>query len=77
MDISAHGGDALAYALVKGDAPSRQQFDRSKVFMICMQNYDDFKRLRVVMLGGHSFELDSNQVQFSLDAAADWLMGSE
>lgn len=67
------------WVLDKGErvVPQRKQFDRSKVFMICMENYDDFKRLSVTMLGGHRFEIDSNQVAFNLDDAADWLMGAK
>jgi hypothetical protein len=51
-------------------------FDRSKVFMVCMLQFDEFRRLHVVMQGGHTFDIDSNQVPFSLDVAADWLVGA-
>lgn len=74
MHISEHG----AFALSMGNALStveKPAFDRSKVFMVCMLNFDDFRRLHVVMQGGHSFDIDSHQVPFSLDVAADWLMG--
>lgn len=74
MDISEHGAFALsmATALNRVEKPA---FDRSKVFMVCMLNYEEFRRLRVVMEGGQSFEIDSHQVPFNIDMAADWLMG--
>ncbi|MHC8342493.1 hypothetical protein [Pseudomonas sp. RT6P73] len=75
MHISEHSAFALsmATALNRVEKPA---FDRSKVFMVCMLHFDEFRRLHVVMLGGHSFDIDSNQVPFSLDAAADWLVGA-
>ena len=74
MHISEHDAFALSMstALSRVEKPA---FDRSKVFMVCMLNFDDFRRLHVVMQGGHSFDIDSHQVPFSLDLAADWLMG--
>lgn len=74
MHISEHGAFALSMsnALSRVDKPA---FDRSKVFMVCMLNFDDFRRLHVVMQGGHSFDIDSQQVPFSLAITADWLMG--
>ncbi|MFL1475414.1 hypothetical protein [Pseudomonas grimontii] len=74
MHISEHGAFALsmATALSRVEKPA---FDRSKVFMVCMLNFDEFRRLHVVMQGGHSFDIDSHQVPFNLDIAADWLVG--
>jgi hypothetical protein len=75
MHISEHGAFALslATALNKVENPV---FDRSKVFMVCMLQFDEFRRLHVVMEGGRSFDIDSYQVPFSLDLAADWLVGA-
>jgi hypothetical protein len=75
MHISDHGAFALSVttALNKVEKPA---FDRSKVFMVCMLQFDEFRRLHVVMQGGHTFDIDSNQVPFSLDVAADWLVGA-
>lgn len=75
MHISEHGAFALsmATALNKVESPA---FDRAKVFMVCMLQFDGFRRLHVVMQGGISFDIDSHQVPFSLDAAADWLVGA-
>jgi hypothetical protein len=75
MHISEHGAFALSMviALNKIETPA---FDRSKVFMVCMLNFDDFRRLHVVMQGGHSFDIDSHRVPFNLDVAADWLVGA-
>lgn len=74
MHISEHGAFALSMATALNWV-EKPAFDRSKVFMVCMLNCDEFRRLRVVMEGGHSFEIDSHQVPFNLDMAADWLMG--
>lgn len=73
MSISDDGALALSFALA---VPEREKpaFDRSQVFMICMQNFVDFRRLSVTMLGGRRFEIDSRDVPFSLDEAADWLV---
>lgn len=75
MGISEDGAFALsmATALNRVEKPA---FDRSKVFMVVMLNFDEFCRLHVVMQGGYSFDIDSHQVPFSLDTAADWLMGA-
>ena len=80
MSISSDGSMALAHAVQKDGAnnsPSQfsQGFDRSKVFMVMKQRFDEFARLTVVMDGGHRFELDSNKVPFNIDFAADWLLG--
>ncbi|WP_054892295.1 MULTISPECIES: hypothetical protein [unclassified Pseudomonas] len=76
MNISQHGALAFSWAVtaLKPDAPA---FDRSKVFMVCIQNYDDHRRLRVTMLGGASFEVDSRTFPYDIDKAADWLVGAE
>ncbi|RMQ98434.1 hypothetical protein ALP94_04636 [Pseudomonas savastanoi pv. glycinea] len=81
MLISYESALALAYTLrsTKGAqlSPStfRREFDRSKVFMVMKQQFDDFSRLTVVMDGGHRFDIDSNKVPFNIDRAADWLVG--
>ncbi|RMV64737.1 hypothetical protein ALP06_02756 [Pseudomonas coronafaciens pv. atropurpurea] len=81
MMISHDSALALAYALQKTDigmpSPSafRREFDRSKVFMVMKQNFDDFTRLTAVMDGGHRFDIDSDKVTFNIDLAADWLVG--
>ena len=80
MSISSDGAMALAYAFQapgtqKPASESRKEFDRSKVFMVMKQNFDQFTRLTVVMDGGHRFEIDSNKVPFKIDRAADWLVG--
>jgi hypothetical protein len=80
MSISSDGAMALAYAFqvpcIKKAAPGpRREFDRSKVFMVMKQNFDQFTRLTVVMDGGHRFEIDSDKVPFNIDRAADWLVG--
>lgn len=84
MMISHDSALAFAYALQKTDAgmpsPSafRREFDRSKVFMVMRQNFDDFTRLTVVMDGmdgGQRFDIDSDKVTFNIDLAADWLVG--
>lgn len=74
MHISEHNAFALSMstALSMVEKPA---FDRSKVFMVCMLNFDEFRRLHVAMQGGHSFDIDSHQVPFNLDIAADWLVG--
>jgi hypothetical protein len=81
MLISYESALALAYTLRsnEGDQPSpstfRRKFDRSEVFMVMKQRFDDFTRLTVVMDGGHRFDIDSNKVPFNIDLAADWLVG--
>lgn len=52
-----------------------KEFDRSQVFMVCIQNFDDHRRLSVTMLGGRQFEIDSRECPYDLDRAVDWLMG--
>jgi hypothetical protein len=83
MLISYESALALAYTLRsnEGDQPSpapstfSREFDRSKVFMVMKQRFDEFTRLTVVMDGGHRFDIDSNKVPFNIDLAADWLVG--
>ncbi|OQR30277.1 hypothetical protein BWR59_17100 [Pseudomonas sp. Bc-h] len=80
MSISFDGAMALAYAFqvpgINTATPApRREFDRSKVFMVMKQNFDEFTRLTVVMDGGHRFEIDSNKVPFNIHLAADWLVG--
>jgi hypothetical protein len=81
MEISYQTALALAYTLRDSSAeklsPSafRQGFDRSRVFMVMKQRFDDFTRLTVVMDGGHLFDIDSDKVAFNIDLAADWLVG--
>jgi len=80
MKISSDGAMALTYTFqVPGTqklaSEFRKEFDRSKVFMVMKQNFDQFTRLTVVMDGGHRFEIDSDKVPFNIDRAADWLVG--
>ncbi|KTT19184.1 hypothetical protein NS96R_05855 [Pseudomonas parafulva] len=56
-------------------ATERREFDRSQVFMVCIQNFHDHRRLSVTMLGGRRFEIDSRECPYDLDRAVDWLMG--
>ncbi|MEB8055785.1 hypothetical protein [Pseudomonas fulva] len=56
-------------------ATEPREFDRSQVFMVCIQNFDDHRRLSVTMLGGRRFEIDSRECPYDLDEAVDWLMG--
>ncbi|ERK99287.1 hypothetical protein O999_12620 [Pseudomonas putida LF54] len=76
MNIPQRGAFAFSstVAASKPDAPA---FDRSKVFMVCIQNFDDHRRLSVAMLGGARFEVDSRTFPYDIDKAADWLVGGE
>lgn len=80
MSISSDGAMALAFTFQnpgtqKPASVFRKEFDRSKVFMVMKQNFDEFTRLTVVMYGGHRFDIDSDKVPFNIDRAADWLVG--
>ncbi|MBV4530989.1 hypothetical protein HU719_006165 [Pseudomonas sp. SWRI107] len=76
MSISEYGTLAVSWnvSAPKAYAPA---FDRSKVFMVRIQNYDDHRRLSVTMLGGARFEVDSRTFPYDIDKAADWLVGGE
>jgi len=76
MNISPQGALAFSGA-VAAPRPEAPAFDRSKVFMVCIQNYDDHRRLSVTMLGGGRFEVDSRTFPYDIDKAADWLVGGE
>ncbi|MER2098841.1 hypothetical protein N0B28_13410 [Pseudomonas sp. SD17-1] len=76
MSISEQGALALSWS-VQAFRPDAPAFDRSKVFMVCIQNYDDHRRLSVTMLGGGRFEVDSRTFPYDIDMAADWLVGGE
>ncbi|MGE8122556.1 hypothetical protein [Pseudomonas fulva] len=56
-------------------ATGPKEFDRSQVFMACIQNFDDHRRLSETLLGGRRFEIDSLECPYDLDRAVDWLMG--
>lgn len=74
MNISQHGALGFSWA-VTGPKPDAPVFDRSKVFMVCIQNFDDHRRLSVTMIGGARFEVDSRTFPYDIDKAADWLAG--
>lgn len=76
MNISERGALAFSWT-VTGAKPESPAFDRSKVFMVCIQNYDDHRRLSVTMIGGGRFEVDSRTFPYDIDKAADWLVGGE
>ncbi|MGE8466414.1 MAG: hypothetical protein ACN6QE_09815 [Pseudomonas putida] len=76
MNISQRGPLAFSWA-VTAPRPDASAFDRSKVFMVCIQNYHDHRRLSVTMLGGVRFEVDSRTFPYDIDMAADWLAGGE
>ena len=80
MKISSDSAMAFAYTFQvpgtqKPASEIRKEFDRSKVFMVMKQDFDQFTRLTVVMDGGQTFEIDSDKVPFNIDRAADWLVG--
>jgi len=76
MSISEHVALAFSWTVTafKPDAPA---FDRSKVFMVCIIDFADHKRLSVSMIGGARFEVDSRTFPYSIELAADWLVGGE
>lgn len=76
MNIPQHAAQAFSWT-VAGPTPDAPSFDRSKVFMVCIQNYDDHRRLSVTMIGGARFEVDSRTFPYDIDKAADWLVGGE
>jgi len=76
VNISEHGAFAFSMAAAGFQKP-KPEFDRSKIFMICIQNYEDFRRLSVTMIGGARFEVDSRTFPYDIDMAADWLAGGE